>query len=55
MTADNESGTLTGKRPNVMLVVMDDMGFSDLGCYGGEIETPNVNRLSRNGVRFTQF
>ena len=55
MTADNESGTLAGKRPNVMLVVMDDMGFSDLGCYGGEIETPNVNRLSRNGVRFTQF
>lgn len=38
-----------------MLVVMDDMGFSDLGCYGGEIETPHIDRLAANGVRFTQF
>jgi len=38
-----------------MLVVMDDMGFSDLGCYGGEIETPNVDGLAHNGIRFSQF
>lgn len=46
---------LSGRRPNVMFVLMDDMGFSDAGCYGGEIETPNLDRLAANGVRFTQF
>ncbi len=50
-----ETMGLSGRRPNIMLVVMDDMGFSDLGCYGGEIETPNIDRLARNGLRFTQF
>jgi len=49
------SEALAGSRPNVMLVLMDDMGYSDPGCYGGEIETPNVDRLANNGVRFTQF
>jgi arylsulfatase A-like enzyme len=44
-----------GRRPNVLLIVADDLGFSDLGCYGGEIETPNLNRLASNGVRWTQF
>src|SRR4051812_2386943 len=43
------------KRPNIILIVADDMGFSDLGCYGGEIETPNLDRLAAGGVRFTQF
>ncbi len=42
-------------KPNVVLVLVDDMGFSDLGCYGGEIDTPNVDRLAREGIRFTQF
>jgi arylsulfatase A-like enzyme len=42
-------------RPNVLLVVADDMGFSDAGCYGGEIATPNLNTLAKNGLRFTQF
>jgi arylsulfatase len=42
-------------KPNVLVIVVDDMGFSDLGCYGGEIGTPNVDRLARNGLRFTQF
>ncbi len=42
-------------RPNVVLMMADDMGFSDIGCYGGEIDTPNLNRLAANGVRFTQF
>jgi arylsulfatase A-like enzyme len=43
------------KRPNIILIVADDLGFSDLGCYGGEIETPNLDRLASQGVRFTQF
>jgi arylsulfatase len=42
-------------RPNVLLIVADDMGFSDAGCYGGEIATPNLNALAKNGLRFTQF
>jgi L-rhamnose mutarotase len=42
-------------RPNVLLIVSDDMGYSDLGCYGGEIQTPNLDRLAANGLRFTRF
>lgn len=42
-------------KPNIVLIMADDMGFSDLGCYGGEIATPNLNMLAVNGVRFTQF
>ncbi len=42
-------------RPNIVLIMADDMGFSDLGCYGGEIETPNLDRLAAGGLRFTQF
>jgi arylsulfatase len=42
-------------RPNVVLLVADDMGFSDAGCYGGEIATPNLDALAANGIRFTQF
>jgi arylsulfatase A-like enzyme len=41
--------------PNIILIVADDLGFSDLGCYGGEIQTPNLDRLAKNGLRFTQF
>jgi arylsulfatase A-like enzyme len=43
------------ERPNLLLVVVDDMGYSDLGCYGGEIDTPNLDALARGGLRFTQF
>ena len=43
------------ERPNIIVVLSDDMGYSDLGCYGGEIETPNLDRLAKQGVRFTQF
>ena len=43
------------KRPNVVLIMADDMGFSDAGCYGGEIQTPNLDRIAANGLRFTQF
>ena len=42
-------------RPNVVVILTDDMGFSDLGCYGGEIATPNLDALAAGGVRFTQF
>jgi arylsulfatase len=46
---------LAAKRPNVIIVMADDMGWSDIGCYGSEIETPNLDRLAKNGLRFTQF
>ncbi len=42
-------------RPNIVVILSDDMGFSDLGCYGGEIQTPNLDRLAGGGLRFTQF
>ena len=48
-------GAQAGKRPNIILILSDDMGFSDIGCYGGEIETPNLDALAANGLRFTQF
>ena len=41
--------------PNILLVMNDDMGFSDIGCYGGEVQTPNLDQLAANGIRFTQF
>jgi arylsulfatase len=43
------------KRPNVILVMADDLGWSDIGCYGGEIPTPHIDSLARTGLRFTQF
>lgn len=43
------------RRPNVVLILADDMGFSDVGCYGGEIATPNLDALASSGIRFTQF
>jgi len=42
-------------RPNIVFILADDMGYSDLGCYGGEIATPNLDRLAAGGLRFTQF
>lgn len=42
-------------RPNILLIMADDMGYSDLGCYGGEIDTPNLNQLAADGLRFSQF
>ena len=41
--------------PNIVLIMADDMGYSDIGCYGSEIQTPNLDRLAREGLRFTQF
>ncbi|MDQ8190850.1 arylsulfatase [Roseibacillus persicicus] len=46
---------LQAERPNILLVMTDDMGFSDLGCYGGEIETPTLDQLAADGLRFSQF
>ena len=43
------------ERPNIVLIMADDLGFSDLGCYGAEIRTPNLDQLARNGLRFSQF
>ncbi|MCF7669639.1 MAG: arylsulfatase [Verrucomicrobia bacterium] len=42
-------------RPNIVIIMADDMGFSDVGCFGGEIRTPNIDSLASNGLRFTQF
>ena len=47
--------THAAKQPNIVIIMADDMGFSDIGCYGGEVETPNLDRLASEGMRFTQF
>lgn len=46
---------LFSQKTNIVLIMADDLGYSDLGCYGGEIQTPNLDRLAENGLRFTQF
>ncbi|WP_071797467.1 arylsulfatase [Labilibacter marinus] len=43
------------RQPNIILIMADDMGYSDIGCYGGEINTPNLDKLAEGGIRFTQF
>lgn len=43
------------EQPNILLIMVDDMGFSDIGCYGGEILTPNLDRLAVEGLRFSRF
>ena len=43
------------ERPNILVIMTDDLGFSDIGCYGSEINTPNLDRLANNGLRFSQF
>jgi len=43
------------ERPNILLIVADDLGYADLGCYGGDIETPNIDNLAARGVRFSRF
>ncbi len=42
-------------QPNILIILADDLGWSDLGCYGGEIQTPNIDSLAKDGLRFTQF
>ncbi len=50
-----QAGRTAPARPNFLVILADDLGFSDLGCYGSEIETPALDRLAANGLRFTQF
>ena len=42
-------------KPNIILILADDMGYSDLSCYGSEINTPNIDKLADDGIRFSQF
>lgn len=46
---------LASDRPYVLILFGDDMGYSDIGCYGGEIETPHLDQLAAGGLRFSQF
>ena len=48
-------GAQTAEKPNIIVILVDDMGFSDLGCFGSEIQTPNLDSLAANGLRFSQF
>ncbi len=48
-------GAAAAEKPNFLLILVDDMGFSDLGCYGGEIDTPQLDALAAGGLRYTQF
>lgn len=54
-TSNVEGTSNEPPRPNIILILADDMGWSDLGCYGGEIPTPNIDALAKGGIRFTQF
>ena len=45
----------TAKRPNIVVIVADEMGYSDMGMFGSEIQTPNLDNLAKAGVRFTNF
>lgn len=55
VAANASAASETPARPNVVVILADDMGWSDLGCYGSEIETPHLDALAAHGVRFTQF
>ncbi len=52
---EDKRTTAKDNRPNIIIILADDLGFSDIGCYGGEINTPNLDYLAQNGVRFTNF
>jgi len=43
------------EKPNIILISADDLGWSDIGCYGSEVQTPNLDKLAEEGMRFTQF
>lgn len=55
MLVPGELSGQTSSRPNILIILADDLGYSDLGCYGGEIQTPNLDRLAAEGMRFTHF
>jgi len=52
---EDEPSSASSQRPNIIIIMSDDMGYSDIGCYGSEIRTPNLDSLAENGLRFTQF
>jgi arylsulfatase A-like enzyme len=47
--------TQAAKRPNILYILVDDMGFSDIGCYGGEVNTPNIDQMAANGIKLRSF
>lgn len=49
------SGQQRNRPPDIVVIIADDIGYSDFGCYGGEIPTPNIDRIAANGIRFTEF
>ena len=51
----SQNSTTKPGKPNVIVILTDDMGYSDIGCFGSEIKTPNIDRLAANGLRFTRF
>ena len=53
--ASSLQGAEKAQRPNIIVILADDMGYSDIGCYGGEIKTPVLDSLAAGGLRFTQF
>ncbi len=55
LNTNAQSQTALNKKPNIIVILTDDMGFSDIGCYGSEINTPNIDNLAKNGVRFSHF
>ncbi len=54
-SAAEAKGKKSDKRPNILVILADDLGYSDLGCYGSEIHTPNLDKLAQQGVRFNHF
>ena len=55
VTSNSLSQITKGKKPNVIVILSDDMGYSDIGCFGSEISTPHLDKLAMNGLRYTQF
>lgn len=55
MLSSNGLSAMPSKLPNIIFILVDDMGYSDIGCYGGEIQTPHLDRLAENGMRFTSM
>ncbi len=55
ISIDSHAEVNINSKPNIIIILSDDLGYSDIGCYGSEIRTPNIDRLAENGVRLTQL